>query len=311
MSAINPHKLKLSQLRALVAVAEQGNFGEAALAIGISQSAISHAIAGLENELGVILLSRGRHGASLTPVGDRVLVKVYSMMQSLDELVQEADLAKGLQGGKVRIASFRSIATHVLPSAIAKFQEKVPHGSVTVNELDELHDIEQALQRGQADIGFTHLPTHEAFDTWEVLKDEYIVVLPPNAPHHNCQLTWQQLAQYPLIISSIGSCSRLIHHNLSQADCPQQVRYEMRDDSTILSMVMQGLGASILPHLAAEPLPPGSNVCRLPVPLYRTIGAVMHKEALHPPAVYAFWDVLKAVNLTPRSPSDSSFTEVA
>ncbi|MEC4807368.1 MAG: LysR family transcriptional regulator [Jaaginema sp. PMC 1079.18] len=310
MSPINPHKLKLSQLRALATVAEQGNFGAAALVLGISQSAISHAIASLENELGVILLSRGRHGATLTPVGDRILAKVYPILQSLEELVQEADLAKGLQGGKVRIASFRSIATHVLPVAISKFHEKVPNGSVTVSELDELCDIEQALQRGQADIGFTHLPTSEEFDTWEVLKDEYIVVLPPNAPHRG-QLTWQQLAQYPLIISSVGSCSRLIHDNLAQADCPQQVRYEMRGDSTILSMVMQGLGASILPHLAAEPLPPGSKVCRLPVPFYRIIGAAMHSEALHPPAVYAFWDVLKAVNLTALSPANSSLTEVA
>lgn len=309
MSPINPHKLKISQLRALIAVAEHGNFSEAALALEISQSAISHAIAALENELGVILLSRGRHGASLTPVGDRILAKANTVMESLVELAQEADRAKGLQGGKVRIASFRSVATHILPSAIAQFHQKVPHGTVTVNELDELCDIEQALKRGQADIGFIHLPAREEFDTWEVLHDEYIVVLPPNSPHNNCQLTWQELAQYPLIISSIGSCSRLIHNNLAQADCPQQVRYEMRDDSTILSMVRQGLGASILPRLAAEPLPPESKVCHLPIPFYRTIGAAMHKEALHPPAVYAFWDILKAVSLT--SSTLEKVTEVA
>jgi DNA-binding transcriptional ArsR family regulator len=67
MSEINPYKLKISQLRALVAVANHGNFSEAALHLELSQSAVSHAIASLEEELGVMLLSRGRHGAHLTP----------------------------------------------------------------------------------------------------------------------------------------------------------------------------------------------------------------------------------------------------
>lgn len=64
---MNPGKIKLSQLRALVAIADCGNFSEAALELDLSQSTISHAIATLEEELGVTLLQRGRHGARLTP----------------------------------------------------------------------------------------------------------------------------------------------------------------------------------------------------------------------------------------------------
>jgi DNA-binding transcriptional LysR family regulator len=73
MSAINPYKLKISQLRTLVAVAEYSNFSEAALHLEISQSAVSHAIAALEAELGVILFHRGRNGADLTPVGKQLV----------------------------------------------------------------------------------------------------------------------------------------------------------------------------------------------------------------------------------------------
>ena len=74
MNEMNPYKLKISQLRALVAVADYSNFSEAALQMELSQSAVSHAIATLEEELGVQLLSRGRHGAyvknpSLNEVG--------------------------------------------------------------------------------------------------------------------------------------------------------------------------------------------------------------------------------------------------
>lgn len=61
--------MKLSQLRILVAVADRENFSEAALDLEMSQSAVSHAIATLEDHLGVILFLRGRHGDRLTPVG--------------------------------------------------------------------------------------------------------------------------------------------------------------------------------------------------------------------------------------------------
>ena len=64
--------LKISQLRALVAVAYHKNFSNAALDLNVSQSGISHAIASLEEELGVQLLNRGRYGAHLTPVGEQI-----------------------------------------------------------------------------------------------------------------------------------------------------------------------------------------------------------------------------------------------
>ncbi len=58
--------MKLSQFRAVVAVAQHGNFSETALELNLSQSAVSHAIATLEEKLGITLFVRGRHGAVLT-----------------------------------------------------------------------------------------------------------------------------------------------------------------------------------------------------------------------------------------------------
>ena len=58
-------------------------------------------------------------------------------------------------------------------------------------------------------------------------------------------------------------------------------------------MVQQGLGVAILPRLAAEPIPDGVRVCRLPFSLTRPIGASLLKEALQTPALYAFLDALR------------------
>lgn len=107
---MNLSAVKLSPMRALVAVASYGNFSEAALDLSISQSAVSHAIATLEDALGVVLLSRGRHGATLTPVGERVLHYAQVMLNTLEDIGREANLAKGLDGGHLRLVSFRSAA---------------------------------------------------------------------------------------------------------------------------------------------------------------------------------------------------------
>ncbi|NJO50380.1 MAG: LysR family transcriptional regulator, partial [Leptolyngbyaceae cyanobacterium RM2_2_4] len=92
MRDVSRDGIKLSQLRALIAVADHGNFSEAALYLDVSQSAVSHAIATLESELGVVLLSRGRHGANLTPVGQQIIQYARQVMQMLEQISKEANL---------------------------------------------------------------------------------------------------------------------------------------------------------------------------------------------------------------------------
>lgn len=293
MNEINRSQIKLSQLRTLVAVAEWGNFSEAALHLQISQSAVSHAIATLEEELGVVLVSRGRHGAHLTPVGERILAHARQTLQLLEAIAREANLEKSLQGGMVRIACFRSVATHILPTAIGRFRKSFPNINVSITENEGFSSIDQALREGHADIGFTYLPASNEFQTWEILRDDYILLLPPTTQLRSSEISWKELATYPLIVSSLQPCNALIRPFLKMAEYPLHVAYEIREDSTIVSMVVEGLGAAILPRLAAEPVPPGVRVCSLPIPLERVIGVAILANALHPPAVYAFIDAIR------------------
>ncbi|MEA5543283.1 LysR family transcriptional regulator [Limnoraphis robusta Tam1] len=291
---MNSQRLKLSQLRALVAIADSGNFSEAALQLNLSQSTISHAIATLEEELGVILLQRGRYGASLTPVGERIVTQARQIQYLLQNIETEANREKGLQSGKVRIVCFRSIATHILPTVIARFSAHFPQVTVTLTEMDDTVDMEQALREGRADIGFTYLPASHEFETWEILRDDYIVLLPPNYTIKSRKLSWEQLASYPLIMTGVHCCAQLISVYLKTSNYPMNIAYQVREDSTIVGMVMQGLGVAILPRLAAEPLPPLIRVCDLPSHLERVIGVAVLKNALHSPAIYAFLDALRS-----------------
>lgn len=294
---MNLGKLRLSQLRALVAIAATQNFSEAALELNLSQSTISHSIAALESELGVVLVNRGRHGASLTPVGEAVCAKAQQMLQNLDDIGQLASQARGVEGGQVRIVAFRSMASNVLPGAIAKLHATYPSIQVTITELDELREFEQALVEGKADVSVAELLSEEDFETLPVINDPCIGLVPLNYPIDTPQLTWDHLYEYPVITSVHGSCTHRLNHALKQVVPPIEVDYRVRTDSTIVGMVTQGLGIGLLHQLSAYPIPKDVRVMQLPFQIFRPLGVSWLKEALLSPAVYAFLDVLKTLPL--------------
>lgn len=182
-------------------------------------------------------------------------------------MIIEADRVKGLEGGNIRLVAFRSAATHILPIIIAKFCRQFPLIKVSVTEADEHSEIENIMRSGQADIGLVHLPCSDEFETWEIFQDKYVVLLPRSLNLNQKQLTWKQLATYSLILSNIESCSRRIRQDLQRSQNNLNIAYEMREDSSIIGMAMGGLGAAIMPQLAAEPIPEQLLVYSLPTPL--------------------------------------------
>lgn len=292
---MNLSKIKLSQLRALVAIADTGNFSEAALNLDVTQSTISHAIATLEDELGITLLQRGRHGARLTPVGDRITAHARDMLALLDTIGGEANQARGVQGGTLRIASFRSVATHVLPGAIARLHRRYPAIAISVLEMDELHQLKQALLKGEADLCVAETIDGKEFESLLIFDDDYVALLPPGFRTQTGALTLDEMRQMPIIGSSHSSCGLRIRTILGAQAHPLEIAYCIRHDSSMVAMVQKGLGIAILPRLAAEPVPPDVQVCPLPFPISRPIGATILKDALHTPALYAFLDALREV----------------
>jgi DNA-binding transcriptional LysR family regulator len=298
---VNPqNQLKLSQLRILVAVADCGNFTEAALNLEMSQSAVSHAVATLEEYLGVVLVARGRYGARLTTVGEQVAKHARAIVQHVNEIGKAAELAKGLSGGQVRLASFRSVATHLLPTVIAEFHYRFPAISVSLTEHDDYPLVEQALREGRADVGFTFMPASPDLEAWEILQDEFVALFPPGFKPADGQLTWQELVSHSLIMPPVDYVMmQRVYEHVQAFGYGLKVAYEVGTDATIVSLVAQGLGATILPRLAAEPIPANLQVYSLPVPLKRVIGVAVMAEALHTPAIYAFLEILKGKQLAP------------
>ena len=285
-----PEQLSLNHLNALIVVAERGSFSDAALHLNMSQSAVSNAIATLESDLGVSLFLRGRHGATLTSVGERILAHAKRMMVIQDELIKDANLARSLKGGEIRITAFRSIAAQILPELIAQFQKRFPDIRVEFKENSSHEALVDDLRKGRGDIAFIDEPLSDEFKTWEFMQDEFVVLLPPDYAKKTPSMTWEVLTQLPMIMAN---CDRLAYSHCTAYGYTLKVSYHVKNDSTIVGMVARGLGGTVIPRLAAEPIPSNVTIYSLPVPLFRSIEVAILAHALQPPPVFAFLELLK------------------
>lgn len=285
--------MNIYHLEVLATVVREGSFSAAAVVLETSQAAVSRAIASLEEELGTTLLKRGRFGAKLTQVGERVLHHAQEMLELRERIEYEVNLEKGLYAGRLRIASFRSAATHLLPPTIACFRQKFPRVEVSLAELDP-PGVEQALREGQVDVGLVPLPRSEEFAVWEITRDEYVVLLPNTPTPLPGRLSWETLSEYNFVLYNYAECTTTVREYWSHWGHELKVAYVVKEDSTIVSMVAQGLGAAILPHLAALPIPQDVQVRSLPEPLERVIGVATLAQVPPSPAVEAFVSLLRS-----------------
>jgi LysR family transcriptional regulator of abg operon len=145
--------MKLSQLRALVAVARGGSMQEAARLTHVSQPALSKAIGELERQLGVPLLVRSVKGAVLTPYGVLVERRSRVIQKEVDTILDEIKWLRGELGGRLLIGAAPAAAGSNLADAIALFSRQSPSVEIQILEMRSPQILE-GLRDGSLDLGF-------------------------------------------------------------------------------------------------------------------------------------------------------------
>ena len=286
-----PARPTLLQLRALTAIALHGSYSAAALETDSSQSTLSHAIQDLERNLGATLLERGRMGAKLTALGRRVVEHARDAITSLEALEQEVMLETSGLSGTIRMMSYRSLATHLLPGAVQVFQKQHPKVSLEfMSEAPESERIEDFVRDGRADIGLLELPNVGGdLIEFELARDQYVLLSSSAQP---APKTWGEIQTHPFIHDG-GLCSTALRAHWNANGLTLVGAYTVQSDSAILGMVAQGLGISVMPSLAAQPVLAGVRVSAIPVPLERRLGIVVTRRKLRVPAIRAFVDTVR------------------
>ncbi len=263
--------LTLAQLKIFLAALEQGNLTNAAAELELSQSAVSHALLQLERNLGGRLLERGRFGARATALGERIARQARIMLRAEAAMLEEIRLEQGNLQGIIRIASLRSIATHVLPDLIQAF--KVLHPKVRF-ELQSgegmAHGVENAVRSARADLGFLAAPVETDLNSHDFFRDEWVALFPKQNAPSTQQASWSSILEQPFLLCNEAGAPT-IRDYFARHQQPLEKAAQVEDDSVILSMVAHGFGVSILPRLATLPLPNGVTTRALPEPLERRI----------------------------------------
>lgn len=278
--------MTLSQLQAFVAVVDARSFTGAASGLGMTQSGVSHAIAGLESELGITLLRRGRSGVRPTEAGERVLSHAREMLSQAESMRQVASAVVGVERGRLRIGSIWSVSARVLPAILGAFHRRHPGIEIVLSEGTD-QEVEDWLGTGTVDVGFLALPSG-ASEAREIVRDALLVLLPrEHALASKSSLRIDQLVGVPFIMSKAG-CEPLIREVFARFGAEPSVRYEAREVPTILGMVEEGLGISIIPELALPNVTERLRPVPLDPPVRRSLGVVTSSPENLSPAVEAF-----------------------
>lgn len=286
-------KLSLVKYEIFSTIVELGSLTRASETLGLSQSAVSHAITSLESEWGFSILKRGRSGIHLTSNGEHVLKYIREILKWNEEMIQEIANINGLEIGTVRIGTISSVSIHWLPEIMKMFTECYPSIEIKLLEGD-YDDVEYWISTGLVDIGFVSLPTSKHLEAIPLKKDRLLCVLSDEHPlADQNEISFVSIKEDPLIKSKKGSDNDLIRI-LKEHNITPNIKFELTDDQAIISMVANGMGISILPEMVLHRVPTNVRTIKLEGENFRTIGIASTNFKTLAPATKKFIEYLKS-----------------
>lgn len=277
-------KVSLVKFEIFHTVVQLGSLSQAAVKLGLTQSAVSHAVASLESEWGFSILHRGRSGIHLTNNGEMVLQYVREILKWNEHLEQQIANINGVEKGAVRIGTFSSVTNLWLPRIMSYFNECHPAIEIKLME-GSYDDIEQWISSGEVDFGFLSLPTIKPFEVIPLKKDRMQLIVSDKHPLASCnQVGFEQIKEEMFIMPK-KSCDNDVRRILKENHVTPAVRYELEDDQAIISMVQNGLGISILPEMVLFRVPNDVRILSLEGDHCRSIGlAALYFKTMSPAA---------------------------
>ncbi len=248
--------LSLRQVRYFIAVAENGSVTGAAQQLSISQSTVTEAIKGLEDELGIKLIERQARGVALSYKGQqflrhahRILAEVSDAQRALRS--QEAPLVGSLQIGVTTL-----VAGYCLSDLLARFRRVCPEVQVSVVE-DTRDYLEHLLLNGEIDVAViivSNLQDNVALETVALQTSHYHLWLPSgHRLLRSGPVSLTEMADEGLIVLSVDEVEEVTGRYWRQAGVRPKVAFRTRSVEAVRSLVATGAGVAVLPDLAYRP----------------------------------------------------------
>ena len=279
--------METARCRAFLAAAETGSFSKAAEALSYTPSGVNQLVTALEKELGFPVFRRNTKGVTLTENGELLLPTVREFLRQEDRIFELSAEMNGLLIGTVTIAAYSSIATHWLPSVIRAFQQDYPQIRIKLME-GIWQEVAKWLDDRAADIGFLSYQEGMPYDFIPLAEDPMLAVLPRNHPLAEAEVYPLENCKYDRFIMPALGCDDDIEALFLQNGIEPNVQFTTLESFSVMSMVEQGLGMSIMNQLITEKRICDIAMLPLDPPSYCTLGVAMNSKADVSPAVKMF-----------------------
>ena len=285
--------LNTGRLQVLAEVVRRGSFSGAADALSYTQSAVSQAVARLEAEVGATLLVRDRRGVKPTAAGATLVEHAEAIFAQIEAAEAELAAVLGVRTGRLRVASFPSAGSTLMPVAVATVRRGHPDVALTLAE-GEPEEIAPRLRANEFDLAllFEFPGVRErpgaGLRTVTLFEDPMHVVLP--ADHRLASKRALRLADLRgedwVQTSASSPCARHVVRLCLAAGFDPNVTFESDDYETVQGLVASGVGVALVPRLALSHVHPGIVVRELSPrsPARKVVAATMSKPGVAPAA---------------------------
>ncbi len=244
--------ITLRQLGFLVAVADTLNFSRAAEASFVTQPTLSAGLKELEERLGVVLAERTRRQVILTPVGAEIARRARSLLLAAREIEEVAAAQADPEGGDLRLGAIPTIGPYLIPHALPEIRRTFPQLRLLLRE-EMTEPLLEGLNSGRLDLILFALPFETSgIETMALFDDGYHLAAPLGRfgpePVRGAELDGARL-----MLLEKGHC--LQRHALSafpDRHIEQDESFSATSLPTLISMVGEGLGITLLPDLAID-----------------------------------------------------------
>jgi len=247
--------MDLQALRGFYWAGVNSSFSKAGKALNIGQSAVSHQVKALEEDLGVKLYEREGRGISLTPAGKILMAYVDIILQTLDNIETHFAELSGSPEGTVTIAAYRGIMQYKLPQIVQSFKKKNPDIRLVILNKPLDTEILDIVSAGNADFGITS-SWNDFMDLafYEVWSYEMFLCVPS---HHRLagrrKVSLKEIAREPLILyEPENSIRKKIERVFKENNLNCNIAIETSGATVIQEYVKIGQGISMVSALVTE-----------------------------------------------------------
>jgi len=257
--------MTLTELRYIVALAEEKHFGRAAERCFVSQPTLSVAVKKLEEELGVTLFERSKSHITVTDIGHRIIEQSRRVLDQVNVIKDIAQDGKNQLSSPLRVGAIYTIGPYLFPHLMPELHRAAPEMPLYIEE-GYTATLREKLRHSELDAIIVALPFTEPEVVTLPLYDEPFVVLMPNdhplAEYE--EIDPSALVEHDLLLLGpghcfreqvLGACPQLtanINRDANRGESNQRFVTEGSSLETIRHMVASGLGVSVLPLSAAN-----------------------------------------------------------